>query len=115
MITIYVHPKCSTCKNALNFLKSRLDESQYSVVDITKTPPTLAELSHMLKVYKGNFKKLFNTSGIQYRELGLSEKLKTMTEDEALKLLSQNGMLVKRPFLISKSVCCVGFKENLSL
>ncbi len=105
---VYIHPKCTTCKKALQFLQSR----SCVVKDITVTPPTRAELEQMLKLYGGNVKKLFNTSGIQYRELGLSEKLKDMSVNEALELLSGNGMLVKRPFLIDKDIGLVGFNEK---
>ena len=79
--------------------------------EITETPPSIAELKRMLGFLNGNIKKLFNTSGIQYRALGMSEKLGTMSEKEALTLLSQNGMLVKRPFLIADDIGLVGFKE----
>lgn len=108
---IYVHPKCSTCKNALQFLKSRLKDDQYTVKDITTTPPSHAELEQMLYAYNGDIKKLFNTSGMHYRELGLSDKLPTVSEKEALNLLSENGMLVKRPFFLGKGIALVGFKE----
>lgn len=84
----------------------------YKEIDITETPPTKTELKKMLGFYEGNIKKLFNTSGIQYRELKISEKLKTMSDAEAIDLLSQNGKLVKRPFVIDKSMGMVGFKED---
>jgi Spx/MgsR family transcriptional regulator len=109
---VYIHPKCTTCKNAVKFLQLHFKENQYTLVDITKTPPTHAELEQMLHWYKGDVKKLFNTSGIQYRELRLSEKLKNMSVKEALQLLSGNGMLVKRPFLLAKGIGLVGFNET---
>ena len=65
----------------------------------------------MLQLYEGNIKKLFNTSGNMYRDLELSTKLPSMPQEKALKLLSENGMLVKRPFLISSKVGLVGFKK----
>lgn len=106
---IYSYTKCSTCRRALSFLKSR--DLEVEVVDITETPPTLVELKKML-AQTGDVKKLFNTSGVQYRELGISTKLKTMSTDQALKLLSENGRLVKRPFLISAEHALVGFDEK---
>ena len=67
----------------------------------------------MLAFQKGNIKKLFNTSGIQYREMGLSQKMDGMNEDELLELLSSNGMLVKRPFLLGDKFGVVGFTSQL--
>lgn len=114
-IKIYEYSNCSTCKKALKFLDSR--KVAYQKIPIVDQPPTLAELQLMLGYLKeagGSFKNLFNTSGVQYRELGLSEKIKNgMTEKEALKLLSQNGKLIKRPFLLGKSSGAVGFQENV--
>ena len=109
---IYYHPKCSTCKSALKFVEAHFHESDYTLIDITLTPPSFPELEKALQFYQSNIKKLFNTSGIQYRELGLTKKLETMSEKDALTLLSQNGMLVKRPFLIEKETCLVGFNET---
>ena len=65
----------------------------------------------MLKAYEGDLRKLFNTSGMDYRALNLKEKLPTMSQREAFQLLSENGNLVKRPFLLSDSLNAVGFKE----
>ena len=106
---LYHYPKCSTCKNAIKFLdKKGID---YKAIDISEKPPTLKELKTMLKFQDGALGKLFNTSGKLYRELGLSKKLPKMSEKEALDLLSSNGMLVKRPFLLGDDVGLVGFKE----
>jgi Spx/MgsR family transcriptional regulator len=105
VMIVYIHPKCTTCKNAMKFLQSR----QCVVKDITTTPPSRAELERMLKFYNGNIRKLFNTSGQLYRELGLATK--TLSDDEALQMLSENGMLVKRPFLIGGDIGLVGFNE----
>ncbi len=79
--------------------------------EITETPPTVAELQAMLDFMQGNLKKLFNSSGQLYRELHLTEKLKSMTQTDALTLLSQNGMLVKRPFLLGNDFGLIGFSE----
>ena len=107
---LYIYKKCSTCKEALNFLK----EQDYSFIEkeITTTPPSIPELELMLKQVHGEVKKLFNTSGILYRELSLSEKLKTMTIPQALELLTRNGMLVKRPFLLGEDFGLVGFNKK---
>src|SRR5689334_10513205 len=95
-LKLYGYKNCSTCKKALAFLKDR--DLAFTEVDITTTPPTLAELRALAKSV--GVRKLFNTSGQVYREMGLGDRLKTMAEDEALALLAANGRLVKRPFLV---------------
>ena len=108
---IYVHTKCSTCQNALLFLEKR--ELVFTLKDIVKSPPSLQELQKTMGKYEGNLKKLFNTSGQLYREMGLSEKLSKISESESLNLLSQHGMLVKRPFLIGQNFGLVGFNPKI--
>lgn len=80
--------------------------------EITETPPTLDELKAMLSYQGGHLKKLFNTSGNLYRELHLNEKFDSLTLSDALKMLSQHGMLIKRPFLLGEGFGLLGFKEN---
>lgn len=109
---IYIYSKCSTCKKAMEFLKTRVKPSSVDVKEITDTPPTIEELKTMLKHVGGDIKKLFNTSGILYREMRMSDKLKAMSEKEALSLLHSNGMLVKRPFLLGKDFGLVGYREK---
>ncbi len=106
---VYLHNKCSTCQKALEFLKSK--KVPFTVKDITKEAPTIDELQRMLDFQKGNIAKLLNTSGLLYREMELSKKIKTMTLPEILTLLNSNGMLVKRPFLLDKDIGLTGFKE----
>ena len=84
----------------------------YDRIAIVETPPSKSELKKMLAHYDGQLGKLFNTSGLVYREMKLGEKLKTMTIDQALSLLASNGKLIKRPFALSESIGLVGFKEN---
>ena len=111
MRKIYAYPKCSTCKKAQKFLKDH--DLGYEIHDITKTPPSVKELQSMLDQYSGQVKRLLNTSGQVYREMGLSKKLDSMTNQEVLKLLAENGKLVKRPFvLVDGKAKCVGFKED---
>jgi len=110
-IKIYQYPKCSTCRKALKFLDA--NNINYTAVDITEQPPTKTELKQMLKHQNGELRKLFNTSGVQYRELKIKDKLPTMTEKEAIDLLAQNGKLIKRPFLLTQTTGFVGFKEDL--
>lgn len=107
--TIYEYAKCSTCRKALKFLDAR--GVAYEKKAIVETPPSRAELNRMLGQV-GDLRKLFNTSGELYRELGLSEKLKTMTIDAALGLLAKHGKLVKRPFVFAGDTGLVGFDEG---
>lgn len=107
---VYLYQKCSTCKKAQQFLKTI--GAEYTLKEISLTPPTLEELQKMLKHHKGDLKKLFNTSGNLYKEMQLSEKLNEMPLEEALALLNQHGMLVKRPFLLTKNCGLTGFNEE---
>ena len=113
-LKVYEYNKCSTCQKALKYLDSK--KVSYTKIAIVSQPPTISELIQMLKYLKadgGSFKNLFNTSGVQYRELNMSEKIKNgLTEDEAIKLLSQNGKLIKRPFLLTGNAGAVGFQEE---
>jgi arsenate reductase len=109
---LYIYSKCSTCQKAVRFLEKKATVSSFTIKEITKEPPSLVELQKMLKFQKGNLKKLFNTSGQLYRELGLNDKLQEMSQDEALTLLTQHGMLVKRPFLLGEDFGFTGFKET---
>jgi arsenate reductase len=84
----------------------------HEVKAIRETPPTVAELKAALVVFGGDLRPLFNTSGGDYRELGLKDKLPAMTADQAVAMLSKNGNLVKRPFVIGDGVLLVGFKEG---
>ena len=107
---IYEYPKCSTCRKALKWLDAKGIE--YTKIDITEKPPTKTELKKMLAHYDGEIRRLFNTSGIQYRELKIKDKLPKMSAAEAIDLLSSNGKLVKRPFVLTKDAGAVGFKED---
>jgi len=91
-----------------------LDENSvaYDIVDITLTPPSEKELMNVLDGMDGNIKKLFNTSGQVYRSEGYSERLKSMSDDEAIADLSQKGKLVKRPLVVHEGTGICGFKEE---
>ena len=108
-LKVYAYKGCSTCKNALKFLDA--EGVDYQELAIRETPPSKTELKTMLKVYGGELRKLFNTSGQDYRALGIKDKLPTLSTDEALDLLAANGNLVKRPFAIAGKSGIVGFKE----
>jgi arsenate reductase (glutaredoxin) len=107
---IYVYEKCSTCKAALLFLKEH--RVAFTKKEISKEPPSVIELRQMLNYQNGNLKKVFNTSGLLYKEMELKEKLQNLNVDEAFALLNQHGMLVKRPFLLGDDFGLLGFKEN---
>lgn len=109
MVKVYEYEGCSTCRKALKFLDER--GVAYEPVPIVETPPTKAELKAMLK-FAGDLRRLFNTSGLLYRELGVGEKLKTLSEDGALALLAKHGKLVKRPFVLLPDRGLLGFKEE---
>jgi arsenate reductase (glutaredoxin) len=107
MVRIYTYSKCDTCRRALRFLRKR--NVPFEEIAIRETPPSKSELKAMATAY-GDTRRLFNSSGSDYKALSLSTRLSGMSEEEALKLLSQTGNLVKRPFLIGESVRLVGFK-----
>ena len=107
---VYSYKKCSTCVKALKFLDKKKIDTE--IFDITEKPPTKKELEVVLKSYDGELKRLFNTSGVAYRENNIKDKLPTMTKAEALTMLSKNGKLVKRPFVVKGANGLVGFKED---
>jgi arsenate reductase (glutaredoxin) len=107
---IYTYSKCGTCRKAMKFLT----EKKLSVeeIPIREIPPSNEDLECMLILYKGDIKRLFNTSGLDYRALNMKEILPTLSKEKAIGLLASNGNLVKRPFLlINKNEGCVGFNE----
>lgn len=107
--TFICYPKCSTCQKA----KTWLDEHniQYELRDIKLDNPTYEELKQLYTKSKLPLKRFFNTSGLLYKSLELKDKLPNMSEEEQLKLLATDGMLVKRPILQGKDTVLVGFKE----
>ncbi len=109
-LKVYSYKKCSTCQKALKFLEKK--KINYNVIEIVDNPPSKLELKKMLKSYNGEIKKLFNTSGVVYREKKIKDKIAKMTQAEAIDLLSSNGKLVKRPFLLAGEKGLVGFKEE---
>lgn len=110
MIKVYEYAGCGTCKKALKWLDARGIE--YEKKPIREQPPTRAELERMLELQGGEVRRLFNTSGRDYKELGLSSKLPTLSRAQALDLLSKNGNLVKRPFVLTEDGGLVGFNED---
>lgn len=108
---IYIcYPKCTTCKKAMKWLDD--NNISYEVRDIKENNPSYEELLEWYKKSGLPLKRFFNTSGLIYRSMNLKEKLSEMTEDEQLRLLATDGMLVKRPILVGDDIVLVGFKET---
>ena len=107
---VYTYQKCSTCRKATDWLRAK--GVSFEEKPIRETPPTEAELKHMLIIKNGELRKLFNTSGMDYRAMGLKDKLPKMTEEEAFQIMQENGNLVKRPFLLAGKEGTVGFREK---
>ena len=106
---IYTYKNCGTCRKAVKWLSE--NGIEFDEIPIRETPPSKAEIKKMLGHVDGDLRRLFNTSGGDYRELNLKEKLPTMTGAEAQQLLAGNGNLVKRPFVLADGFGLVGFKE----
>ena len=108
-MTFVCYPKCSTCQKA----KKWLDEhnAEYTERHIAEDNPTYDELKEWHEKSGLPLRKFFNTSGKLYKEMQLKDKLPSMSEEEQLKLLATNGMLVKRPIIVSEDKVLVGFKE----
>jgi arsenate reductase len=103
------YPKCTTCKKAQKWLDD--NGLQYELRNIKENNPTYDELKNWQTKSGLPLKKFFNTSGLLYKSKELKDKLPTMSEDEQLKLLATDGMLVKRPILVTNDTVLVGFKE----
>lgn len=110
MIKIYCYPRCTTCQRATKYLDSKSVEYEY--INIKDDNPSKETLRGLWQKSGLELKKFFNTSGILYREMELSKRLSSMTDEEKLDLLASDGMLVKRPILITENAVLVGFKES---
>ena len=99
---VYQYPKCGTCRKALKFLEAT--GLEFKMKDIVESPPSKATIR---KAYK-----LFNTSGQSYRNGGFKEKLKTMSDDQALSALAADGKLIKRPLVLGDGFALIGFRED---
>ena len=109
MIRFYAYIGCDSCRKARKWLLSH--NVDFTELPIREQPPTLSELQQALDT-KATIKLLFNTSGLDYRKMGMKDKLPLLSNDEALELLANHGNLIKRPFLIGPNVSLVGFKET---
>ena len=104
------YPKCSTCKKAEKFLKE--NNIEFINRNIVEENPSAEELALWMEKSGLEPRKFFNTSGVLYREMNLKDKIKTMSKEEMIEILSTNGMLVKRPLLVMDDKVLVGFKEE---
>lgn len=104
------YPKCSTCKKAEKFLKE--NNIEFINRNIVEENPSAEELALWMEKSCLEPRKFFNTSGVLYREMNLKDKIKTMSKEEMIEILSTNGMLVKRPLLVMDDKVLVGFKEE---
>lgn len=109
-LNFYWYPKCGTCRKAKKWLEDH--NVEFNEIHIVENPPNKEELDSIYKKSGLELKKFFNTSGQKYRELGLKDKLASMSEDEMLQLLASEGMLIKRPLTVGNEHATVGFKEE---
>ena len=110
MIEFICYPKCTTCQKAQKWLDD--NKIEYTLRDIKENNPSFEELTVWYKVSGLPLKKFFNTSGLLYKTMELKDKLSNMSEEEQLKLLATDGMLVKRPLVVGEKFVLVGFKES---
>ena len=110
MIKVYCYSRCTTCKKALKWLNE--NGIDYIVIDIKEEHPDEKSLREYYTISGLPLKRFWNTSGIPYREMGLSKKLPEMSDDEQLALLATDGMLVKRPLVVGDDFVLTGFKED---
>lgn len=109
MLKIYQYPACSTCKKALAFLRE--NNIDFESVNIAEAPPTKDELRSMIERL-GAIRPLFNTSGRSYRDGGFADKVATMSIETAADALARDGMLIKRPFVLTEHHALLGFKPE---
>ena len=110
MITVFYYPKCSTCIRALKWLREQGIE--FNERHIVEEVPTGGELREILNKSGLPIKKLFNVSGKVYKEMNIKDKLASMSDDEKISLLAENGMLIKRPLVLGEDFSLIGFKES---
>ncbi|MCP8969663.1 arsenate reductase family protein [Ectobacillus ponti] len=109
-VQLYSYPKCGTCQKAKKWLDAH--HVSHEFVHIVEAPPSVEQLRAIYESSGLELKKFFNTSGMKYRELGIKDKVKDMTEDEQLALLASDGMLLKRPIVTDGSKVTLGFNEE---
>ena len=110
MLKFICYTKCTTCQKTKKWLDD--NKIEYELRDIKENKPSLEELTAWYKMSGHPLKKFFNTSGLLYKSMKLKDKLLTMTDEEQLKLLATDGMLVKRPLVVGNDFILIGFKES---
>lgn len=110
MNLIFCYSKCSTCKRTIDFLNRK--KVDYELRDIKENNPSKEELEKLVKLSNVDINKFFNTSGLVYRNLNLKDKIKSMTYEEKLNILSSDGMLIKRPIFVFNNEVLLGFNEK---
>ncbi|MEK5475331.1 arsenate reductase family protein [Paenibacillus sp. FSL R5-0407] len=109
-LIVYHYPPCGTCRKAVKWLEAQ--GHQLELRNIKENQPEPALLTELVELSGLELKKFFNTSGEVYKELGLKDKLSSMTKEDQINLLSSNGMLIKRPLVSDGKSVTVGFKEE---
>lgn len=109
-IKAYLYNKCDTCRKAKKWLQE--EGVAFAEIPIVDTPPSREELRRIWQASGLDLRKFFNTSGVQYRELGLKDKLPGMSDEEMLDLLASNGKLIKRPLITDEAKVTLGFKPD---
>ncbi len=109
MLTVYHYKNCSTCRKAMQWLAARNIEVR--AVDLVAEPPSKLTLKKVRELAAVPVKKLFNTSGVSYREGGWKDKLAALSDEQALAALAADGKLIKRPLVLGPEVALVGFRE----
>jgi len=112
MIKMYYYNKCGTSRKAKKFFDE--NEIPYEIVQIIDEPPTKAELNEMIRTSGVDIKKFFNTSGGSYREMGMKDKVKTLSEEELLDILASDGKIIKRPLITNGDVTTVGWNDEVA-
>ena len=110
MIQFIGYPKCTTCQKSRKCLDD--NKIEYEFRDIKENNPSMEELSEWYKMSRLPLQKFFNTSGLLYKSMKLKDKLSAISEDEKLRLLAADGMLIKRPLVVGEDFVLVGFKEE---
>ncbi len=110
MVDFICYPKCTTCQKAKKWLDD--NKIEYNIRNIKEDNPSFEELTAWYKMSGLTLKKFFNTLGLLYKSMELKDKLPTISDEEQLKLLATDGMLVKRPLVIGENFVLLGFKES---
>lgn len=109
-LKVYAYKNCGTCRKAVKFLQEH--SIPYDAVPVREQPPVVGELRRALDTANGNVRKLFNTSGNDYKDLNMKDILPTLSDDQALATLAENGHLVKRPMAFDNDLVLIGFDED---